>query len=280
MLCNMCPRRCNCDREKSSGFCNAGEKIVVAKIIENFMWEEPCISGKKGALAIFFSGCNLRCNFCQNYEISHSIKGKEYSIEEFKQLLNSFDLAKYSSIDLITPTQFSEQIYQCLKDFNCPIPIVWNSSAYENISSLQKLASVIDVFMPDFKFYSQETSLALAKCPDYFQVALQAIKEMTKLKPKNIFKDGVLTEGVLIRHLVLPSLCKESLAILDAIKANIENPFISLMCQFTPTKNSTIKTRLFPLEYKIVVNFALKLGLDQGYIQDFESASENFIPDF
>lgn len=280
MLCNMCPRRCNCDREKSSGFCNAGEKIVVAKIIENFMWEEPCISGKKGALAIFFSGCNLRCNFCQNYEISHSIKGKEYSIEEFKQLLNSFDLAKYSSIDLITPTQFSEQIYQCLKDFNCPIPIVWNSSAYENISSLQKLASVIDVFMPDFKFYSQETSLALAKCPDYFQVALQAIKEMAKLKPKNIFKNGVLTEGVLIRHLVLPSLCKESLAILDAIKTNIENPFISLMCQFTPTKNSTIKTRLSPLEYKIVVNFALKLGLDQGYIQDFESASENFIPDF
>lgn len=280
MLCNICPRKCNCDRRKTSGFCNAKNKIVISKIIENFIWEEPCISGKKGALAIFFSGCNLRCNFCQNYEISHNIKGKEYSIKEFKQLLNSFNLSKYSSLDLITPTHFSQQLYQCLKNFDCPIPIVWNSSAYENVDMLKKIAKVATVFMPDFKFYSRTLSLQLAKCPDYFDVALQVVKEMRRLKPQNIFKDGLLLEGVLIRHLILPTCCKDSLSLLNAIKTNIKNPFISLMCQFTPTENSTIKRRLTPLEYKIVVNHALKLGLNQGYVQDFESASEIFIPDF
>ncbi len=278
-LCYDCPRKCGIDRSIKKGFCGEGDKIRVAKTLENFMWEEPCISGNKGALAIFFSGCNLRCEFCQNFEISHIGKGESYSAEEFRAYLESFDLTRFDSIDLITPTQFSSLLIEALADFNSPIPIVWNSGGYENVEMIKKLAKVVDVFLPDFKFYESELSSLLAKAPNYFEVASEALKAMKDCKKNNIFKDGILTEGVLIRHLVLPGHIKDSLRLLEFIAKEINKPFVSLMGQFTPIRGR-IKEGLKPLEYKLILSHAEKLGLSEGYFQELESASENFIPQF
>lgn len=279
MICYDCPRKCGVDREKTLGFCQESNKIRVAKIIENFKWEEPCISGDKGALAIFFSGCNLKCSFCQNREISHKGKGEFYSPQEFRQLILSYDLSKYSCIDLITPTHFSSPLIDAIVGLNLPLPVVWNSSAYELPSTLKKLSSIVDVFMPDFKFFDANLSKEVAKADDYFKVASKAICAMKELKPNNIFKNGILQEGLLIRHLVLPNHCQDSFKLLDFIRDNISQPLISLMSQFTPL-GAHFSRKLFPLEYKSVVAHAQKIGLTNGYIQDFDSANEKFIPHF
>ena len=280
MLCYDCPRRCGVDREKQRGFCGCGDKIAVAKILENFMWEEPCISGEKGALAIFFAGCNLRCEFCQNYKISHSENGKLYTAEEFRELILSYDLSTFSCIDLITPSHFSSAILQALKGLDLPIPIVWNSSGYENVEMIRKLADVVDVFMPDLKYFDSALSKKYSKAEDYFKVASKALVEMRRQKPENVFKEGILQKGVLIRHLVLPEHKEDSMKVLEFIKDNIKSPYISLMSQFTPTQNSSIKRSLIPLEYKIVLSYAQKLGLAQGYFQEISSSSTSFVPDF
>lgn len=278
MKCNICPRKCNVDRLKSIGFC--GEKgIRIAKIIENFAWEEPCISGKKGALAIFFSGCNLRCRFCQNYEISHIGKGKEYSPQEFRSLLESYDLSKFDSIDLVTPTHFVEDLCLALHGFKSPIPIVFNSSGYEGENLVKKASLFADVFLVDFKFYQPEISFKLAGAKDYFQVASKAVKLMSKLKP-NKFENGILQQGVLIRHLILPGYIKDSFKILDFIKAEIKDPFISIMSQFTPIEGGIPNRKLLPLEVKAVLAHADKIGLKNGYYQDLDSANSQFIPNF
>ncbi len=278
-LCYDCPRRCGVDRRITKGYCLEEDKIRVAKIVENFMWEEPCISGKKGALAIFFSGCNLRCEFCQNYQISHIGKGISYTPKEFRQLLEKFDLTKYSSIDLITPTHFSSLLIEALSDFKSPIPIVWNSGGYENCEVIKRLGKVVDVFLPDFKYFDEKLSKDLSKATDYFQVASKAIMAMREIKKENKFDNGVMQEGVLIRHLVLPGQTKDSLKILDFIAENISSPFVSIMGQFTPIRGR-IKEKLKPIEYKLVLSHAEKIGLTEGYFQELASAEESFIPEF
>jgi len=279
MKCYDCPRMCGVDRETSLGYCQEGNKIRVAKIIENFMWEEPCISGDKGALAIFFSGCNLKCDFCQNREISHIGKGQLFSPEQFRNLLLSYDLTKFSSIDLITPSHFSTLLLEAFKDLSLPIPVVWNSSGYENIETIDKISKFVNVFLPDFKFYCSALSKDIAKAEDYFEKTSIAIQQMRKNKPNNIFSNNVLKEGVLIRHLVLPEHTKDSIKILNFIKEKIKNPFVSIMSQYTPIGDK-IQRKLYPLEYKTVLSHAIKLGLDDGYMQEFQSASQDFIPKF
>ena len=277
-LCQDCPRNCLVDRSKTTGFCGAHNKIVVAKVIENFAWEEPSISGEKGTLAIFFAGCNLKCEFCQNYQISRTAKGKEYSPNEFYLYLSGFDLSKYSAIEFITPTHFSSLLLEALRGKKLPLPIVWNSSGYEKKEMIETLAEIVDVFMPDLKYYSSELSKRYSLAEDYFDYASESIRAMRKLKP-DIIIDGQMRQGLLVRHLVLPSCYKDSLKVLDYI-ASLGKTQISLMCQFTPTKYSSIKRRLYPLEYKIALNYAGKLGLNQGYIQELSSSSEDYIPDF
>lgn len=281
MKCYDCPRMCGIDREKARGFCGENDKIKVAKIIPNFMWEEPCISGEKGCLAIFFSGCNLRCSFCQNYEISHASKGREFTPKEFASLIKSYDLSKFSCVDLITPTHFSSMIIEGLQGEKFPIPIVWNSSGYEREEIIEKLCDVVDVFLPDLKYYSPELSLKLSGAEDYFAVAIKGIMKMREKMPTNIFDEkGVLTRGVLIRHLVLPTHVRDSFRVLDKIKEGVKNPFISLMSQFTPRNEGELDRRIFPLEYKSVLAHAEKLRLTEGYMQAPDSADEDFIPKF
>ena len=230
-------------------------------------------------LAIFFSGCNLRCNFCQNFDISHIGKGNEYTPSEFLTLIKSYDLTKFSCIDLITPTHFSSLLLQALKDFDCPIPIVWNSSAYENEEMIEKISSFVDVFLPDLKYFSSDLSKDLSFAENYFDVASKATIKMREMKKENKFDGDILKEGVLIRHLVLPDHTDDSKKILDFIKNNISSPFVSLMSQFTPIGDK-IKRKIYPLEYKIVLSYAEKIGLTEGYFQDYDSADDNFIPEF
>ena len=280
MLCNDCPRMCNVDRTQRLGFCGCPNKIVASKVIENFMWEEPCICGSKGTLAIFFAGCNLRCNYCQNYQISFSCKGVHYSAKEFADYLNSFDQDKFSAIEFISPTQYSSLLLEVLEHFQKKIPLVWNSGGYERADMIEKLAKRVDVFLPDLKYADNTLSTDFSHAYDYFRHASSAIKMMRSCKKEEIFEEGVLVSGVLIRHLVLPGFAKDSLKVLDFIASEIKNPFISLMSQYTPTPFSKIKRKLYPLEYKLVLEHAQKLKLDKGYFQDLDSASDSFIPSF
>lgn len=279
MKCFDCPRNCGLDRDKAVGFCREKNKIRVAKIIENFMWEEPCITGEKGALAIFFSGCNLRCLYCQNYQISNGGVGTLYTPEEFARLLLSYDLTKYSCIDLITPTHFSSLLCKAFENLKLPIPVVWNSSGYEKTEIIEKVSKFVDIFLVDFKYFSQELSQKYSLCKDYFEIASKAIKKMSQLK-ENIFNNQMLKQGVIIRHLILPEHVKDSCKILKYIHDEIKDPIISLMSQFTPTPCSPIKRKLLPLEYKTVLSYAQRIGLNQGYFQDLESSCEDFIPNF
>lgn len=279
MKCFDCPRNCGVDRAITQGFCREGNKIRVAKIIENFMWEEPCITGEKGALAIFFSGCNLRCKFCQNYEISHIGKGDLFSPEEFKKFILSYDLNRFSCIDLITPSHFSSLLLEALTGLKLPIPIVWNSNGYEKIETIEKVSKFVDIFLVDFKYYDRVPAKELSCAENYFEYASKAVVTMTNLK-ENEFKDNLMTQGVIIRHLILPGYSKDSIKILDFIKNNIKSPFVALMSQFTPTKQSPIQRKLLPLEFKSILAHANKIGLDNGYFQDLESSSTDFIPKF
>ena len=279
MKCNACPRKCNVDRNSSLGFCNEGEEIRVAKIINNFKWEEPPISGNNGTCAIFFSGCNLKCSFCQNYKISRGQVGDLFTSEEFANILKQLDESSNESIDLITPTHFTNQILKAFEIYKPKKKVVWNSSGYESVSSVDKIAKYVDIFLPDFKYYSPELSLHFSKAKDYFEIARKAIKRMSVLKP-NKFKNGVLTEGVIIRHLVLPSHAKDSFEIFNFIKQNIDNPIISVMSQFTPNGEDKEGRKLNVIEYKAVLSHIKKLGLTNGYFQDLSSADENYIPEF
>ena len=211
--------------------------------------------------------------------MSHIGKGQEYTPDEFALLLSSFDYTKYNSIDLITPTHFSSLLIEAFSKFNSPVPVVWNSGGYENEDMIERLSEFVDVFLPDFKYFSSDLSTSLSNAKDYFDISSRAILKMRECKKKNIFKNGILQEGVLIRHLVLPTHIDDSKKILDFISKNISEPFISIMGQFTPM-GKIIRDRLKPLEYKIVLSYAEKLGLTEGYFQDLDSSSDKFIPNF
>ena len=198
MKCEMCPRKCGVDREKANGFCGEGNKIRIAKIIHNFMWEEPPITRKKGTCAIFFSGCSLKCSYCQNYKISRGRVGKEYSVEEFADLLREIDKGDDESIDLITPTHFAEYILQALKIYTPQKPIVYNTSGYENVNIIEKIAPYTAIFLPDFKYFDSNLSKRLSHAEDYFIVASRAVKKMCELKKNVCNENDELVEGVII----------------------------------------------------------------------------------
>lgn len=276
--CQICPRNCNVDRNFSKGFCNENDKIKIAKIIKHFQWEEPCITGSQGSLAIFFSGCNLRCDYCQNYEISRGGTGEEYTINEFCKLIEENQVS-HSSIDLITPTHFSKQLHEAFSHLACNIPVVWNTNSYETVENIKFVSDFVDVFLADLKYSNNQIGKEFSLCDNYATCAIPAIQEMCKLKP-DIMEKEFMKQGVIIRHLVLPGLVQNSLSVLDIINQEFPNRKISLMSQFTPNGKSKLNRKLKPIEYKTVLAHLEKLGLTNGYIQDFESADDNFVPKF
>lgn len=284
MICNICPRKCNIERSKDVGVCGVGELPRVARASLH-MWEEPVISGTAGSGTIFFSGCNLKCVFCQNYKISHEHFGKYITHERLAQIFQEFEQKGASNINLVSPSHYVLAIKKALDIYKPNIPIVYNTSGYDSLECLEILKDYIDIYLVDFKYWDSELAKRLSKAPDYPEIAKLAISKMREYQPTEVFgQDGMLKKGVLIRHLVLPNHTDDSIHILDYIKENIPNPYISLMSQYTPMYKAylhdDINRNLKPLEYKIVEEHMVKLGLKNGFAQEFSSASACYVPEF
>ena len=285
--CNLCPRNCLVNRHKEIGFCGCNDKMIIAKAYLH-MWEEPCISGNTGSGTIFFSGCNLKCIFCQNYEITNKIIGKEVSIEDFASICLNLEKQGANNINLVTPTPYVPLIIEGLKlakEKGLKIPIVYNTSSYENIETIKMLDGIIDIYLPDLKYYDDEYAINYSKANNYFEHAKNAINEMYKQVGKPTFnKDGIMTKGVIVRHLMLPGLLSDSKKIIkylyDAYKDNV---YISIMNQYTPLKEykySNLNNKVSNNDYDELIDYALDLGIKKAFIQEGETQSESFIPDF
>jgi putative pyruvate formate lyase activating enzyme len=286
MLCNLCPRKCNIERTEISGngFCKMPLNPVLARAdIHN--WEEPCISGERGTGAIFFSGCSLKCCFCQNYPISHENKGEEITIDRLVEIMKELETKGVHTIDFVNPTHFSHILIDALNKYKPSVPVVYNSSGYDSVETLKQLEGLVDVYLPDLKYFSSEKSQKYAKCPDYFEMTSKAILEMYRQQSKNEFKDGIIQKGLIIRHLVLPANVDESKNLLLWIKENLpDDTYISLMSQYTPYGNISefkeLNRRLTTAEYNKVVDCFLDLGLQNGFMQEKSSSQTKYIPDF
>lgn len=286
MICNLCPRHCNAERTENTGmgFCKMPKNPVLARAdIHN--WEEPLISGKKGTGAIFFSGCSLKCCFCQNYPISHGNKGEIISTDRLVEIIKELEQKGVHTIDFVNPTHFSHIIIDALNEYKPSVPTVYNSSGYDSVETLKNLDGLIDVYLPDLKYSSPEKSQKYAKCHDYFEKASEAILEMHRQQPKAVIKDGIIQKGLIIRHLVLPANVEESKNILHWIKFNLpSDTFVSLMSQYTPYGEiadfKELNRRLTTAEYNKVVDYFLDIGLENGFMQEKSSAKTEFIPSF
>lgn len=248
------------------------------------MWEEPCISGTRGSGAIFFAGCQLGCAFCQNAAISAGGAGRAVSAEGLAELMRRLEALGVHNINLVTPTHFTHAIIKALRIYKPRVPVVWNSSGYERPEVIRALGGLVDVFLPDFKFADSATAAAVAGAPDYFDVALKAIRTMRELTGAARYDaDGLIKSGTLIRHLVLPLRLNESIKILDAISAELPpGTPVSLMRQYTPMRDTGIKgleRRLTPREYRRAEEHMLDLGLE-GYIQGKDAAQAAYTPSF
>lgn len=286
MICDLCPRKCGAERNEriGFGFCKMPSQPVLARASKH-IWEEPCIAGEGGAGAVFFSGCTLKCCFCQNFEISHFNKGKKISVLRLAEIFRELEDEGCSSIDLVNPTHFSDSIISAFELYKPSIPIVYNSSGYDSISTLKRFERIVDVYLPDIKYFDTAVSVKYAACPDYFEKASAALIEMKRQTGECEFENGLMTKGLLVRHLVLPSNINDSKKILWWIKNNLgADTFVSLMSQYTPfaeaEKHKEINRRLFTAEYDKVVNYFFEIGLKNGFMQEKTSASTDFIPKF
>ena len=285
--CYLCPRECGADRSIKPGFCGCGDKIKVSKHMVH-MWEEPCVSGDNGSGCIFFAGCTLGCVYCQNKEISHTCKGEEITTEQLAQIMLKLQGEGVNNINLVTPTHFSDKIRDAI-DLIRPslkIPVIYNTSGYEKPEEILKMADYVDVFLVDIKYFSPDASLKYSKAKNYYSFAKDGLSAMLSLQPKVVFdKNGIIKKGVIVRHLVLPTLRKDSIAILEDLASSFDvSSFkLSLMSQYTPDFCSNefkeIKRKITGFEYDSVLSKALDLGFD-GYFQDRSSSNKNYTPEF
>ena len=287
--CEICPRKCKVNRiEGIKGFCKCDDKIRIA-LVSSHYFEEPCISGKEGSGTMFFSNCNLSCVYCQNYEVSQEGKGKEVSIERLSEIMLEQQARGVNNINLVTGTMYIYQIIEAIKiakSKGLTIPIVYNTSGYETIETIKDLEGIVDIYLPDFKYYSDELALKYSNCPNYFEYATKAIKEMINQIGENEFNDkGIMTKGVIIRHLILPNHVQNSKNILKWIKDNLpHNTYVSVMAQYFPTNKAKsiegINRKINLKEYKEIENYLYTLGLDEGYMQDLGEHEEEYVPNF
>ena len=283
MKCTLCPRRCGVSRQERTGFCGLGDQMLIARIAPH-LWEEPPISGSRGTGAVFFSGCTLRCVYCQNGEISHHNQGRPYSPSALADALRALTDLGMQSISFITGTPFVPRILEALSIYRPPLPLVWNTSGYETVETLRLLEGVIDVYLPDLKHYSRRMGQLCAQAPDYFETASAAIREMCRQTgaPRQD-ENGMLLRGTLIRHLILPGLTGESMKLLTWVRDTLpEGTPVSLMRQYVPCNGVSIPgldRRVTDREYARVRDHMLSLGIP-GYLQEPDSAMTDFIPVF
>ncbi len=290
--CSLCPKNCLVDREKARGFCGVPADIYVSKIMLH-QWEEPCICGGAGAGTVFFSGCNLHCVYCQNCKISQGVCGEKFSIEQLKKEIFSLAEQGASCIEFVTPTHYTDKLAQILEAVKpqLNIPIVWNSSGYEKVETLKTLGGLVDVYMPDLKYFSGELSGKYSHASDYFPVAIDAIKEMlSQVGTPKFDNNGRLLSGVIVRHLVLPDCRLDSIGLLTSLaeQVGVQNVVLSLMSQYTPDfyiqchpdkSYKNLSRKITSFEYNSVLKKAQELGFE-GYFQNASSASAIYTPDF
>lgn len=287
--CDICPHKCLVDRENNKkGFCGAGSKVKIA-LASVFCYEEPCISGNKGCGAIFFSHCNLKCVYCQNYKISEGGRGKEISIEELADIFISLQDKNVDNINLVTPTIYALQIKEAIiiaRKKGLVIPIIYNSSGYESIDTLKKLEGYIDVYLPDFKYANNDIAFKYSCIKNYVEIATSSILEMYRQVGNPIFNDkGIIQKGIIIRNLILPGNVRNTKKVLDVIKDKIgKDAYISIMAQYFPTNKSNkfeeLNRSITKKELKIVENYIYNLELTNGYIQEIGNQEEKYVPNF
>ncbi len=282
MICSICPRHCNVDRSVNLGFCQSPDNFRVARAALHF-WEEPCISGKDGSGTVFFSGCNLKCVFCQNNEISAENKGVEISDDKLISIFENLISQGANNINLVNPTHYAKRLAKVLSRWKSPVPIVYNSSGYEEVETLKALDGLIDIYLPDLKYIRAEKAMRYSKAADYFEKASAALLEMRR-QVEDKFDGDIMKSGMIIRHLILPQNTNSSIAVLDFIKSNFPNTFVSLMAQYTPCGDLSefpeINRKITKREYEKVVNYALDNSFDKLFIQELSSADKSFIPKF
>ena len=285
MICTLCPRNCRAEREDAQGrgVCGVGTMPKIARAALH-MWEEPCISGARGSGAVFFSGCGLKCIFCQNEAISHGGEGEVVSVERLAEIFRELEAQGAHNINLVTAAQFVPSVIEALELYRPNIPIVYNSSGYERVDTLKMLEGYVDIYLPDFKYIDGQIAKLLSGAADYPQVAMAAIAEMLRQTGPAVYdEEGMMLRGTQIRHLVLPGLTGDSMKILSTIADEFPGAAVSLMGQYVPFGKALdmpgLNRRLKKKEYARVLAHMEMIGLP-GYRQELESASEAFVPAF
>ena len=286
--CRLCPRQCGVDRSRGTGYCGCNDQVKIARAALHH-WEEPCISGSRGSGAVFFSGCTLRCCFCQNYSISSEGFGKEISVERLSDIFLELQEQGAHNINLVTATMYVPSIIRAIDrvKHKMEIPFLFNCGGYERVETIKMLADYIDIFLPDIKYYDRALSKEYSMAEDYFEQASKAIEQMIRQTGKLKFdENGLLKKGVILRHMVLPGCYKDSIKLLEWMNDSLdrESFLVSLMSQYTPSYKSRehkkINRRLTTFEYEKVLDKAIELGLTDGYMQEKSSAKEEYTPPF
>lgn len=284
--CNLCPRECSVNRNnKELGYCRASNKLKIGGY-HLHMWEEPIISGKNGSGTIFFSYCNLRCIYCQNYDISIYDNGEEVTIDRFANICLELQDMGAENINLVTPSHYIPLIREGLimaKDKGLNIPIVYNTSGYEKVDSLRLLDGLIDIYLPDFKYYDDDLG-KFSNVNNYFEIADKAIQEMYRQVGSPIIKKGIMRRGIIVRHLILPHHSDDSKKVVKYLYDKYgDNIYLSIMNQYTPVRRCKyleLNDKVSEKEYDNVIDYAYDLGIRKCFVQDSESQSDSFIPVF
>ncbi len=283
--CTSCPRECYAERSSQKGFCGADNTFRLARAALHH-WEEPCISGTQGSGTVFFSGCSLKCVYCQNFEISHNFYGKDISDERLLQIFDELIELGAHNINLVNPTHYADKLAEIFKKKKPSVPIVYNTSGYEKVETLKKLEGIVDIYLTDLKYCDSKVSSKYSKAENYFEFASSALIEMRRQQPDDIFdENGIMQKGVIVRNLILPGNISQSIKALDFIADTLSNKtIVSLMSQYTPCGNAseypTINRRLTKREYNTVLNHLIDLDFENAFVQELSSAKEEYVPPF
>ena len=285
--CCLCPRKCGINRYEQKGYCGANNKLKIAHYSLH-MWEEPVISGDTGSGTIFFSNCNMKCMYCQNKKISLDGYGKYTSLKRLEEIMMELQEKGANNINLVTPTHYVPQIAKVLKKIKhktLNIPVVYNTSSYENVGTLMMMNNLVDIYLADLKYYDDELALKYSFCTDYFETATMAIDEMYRqVGSLQVSEDGLLKKGVIVRVLILPGHIEDAKNIINYLyKTFGDSIIISIMNQYTPVnkcKYDNLNRKVSDEEYNEVIDFAAELGVINAFVQDGDTAEESFIPEF
>ena len=285
--CEICPRKCKVNRYEKKGYCRCDDKVRIALVSKHY-FEEPCISGRNGSGTIFFSNCNLNCIFCQNHDISQGGKGIDVTIERLAEIMLEQQERGANNINLVTPTMYVEQIIKAIdiaKKNGLNISIVYNTNGYEEVETIKKLNGYIDIYLPDFKYFTNELAIKYSKAPNYFEKVTSALIEMQSQFDEYVFDGEIMKKGMIVRHLVLPNHIQNSKNVLKWIKDNLRKDiYVSVMARYFPTYKAIgdelIGRKLSFSEYRKIEQYFYSLDIENGYIQDLGKHEEEFVPDF